>query len=377
MIIKIDRRLSKNFDWITFGLIICLSLIGVITIYSATRPPAGVSGHPDFYSKQIIWLAISIVTLFAIVFFDYKWLFRYAYPLYAIGIFLLIVVLIAGRSGMGAKRWLSIGFFSFQPSEFFRILFVIGFSAYLSGGAHDFREKMSARSVVLFALLPLALLVKQPDLGTAILMVALFIVLSVSKGVSKKVISVVLIIGLVSVPFLGHIVWEGLKDYQKNRLVAFMDPDVDPSGIGYHINQSKISIGSGGILGKGYLKGTQGPLRFLPEKHTDFIFAVYAEETGFAGSFILLCIYLLLFLRGLDTAYRAKDEFGRLMAVGITAMFFVYFCVNIGMTLSLMPVVGVPLPFVSYGGTALLSNFIAAGILINIRTRRFELFYPS
>ena len=278
---------------------------------------------------------------------------------------------------MGAKRWLSIGFFSFQPSEFFRIMFIIGFSSYLTGRKNASGEKMSAKVVVMFALLPLALLIKQPDLGTAILMISLFIVLSISKGVSKKIITVVLIIAIVSVPFLGHIFWEGLKDYQKNRLVAFMDPDVDPSGIGYHINQSKISIGSGGILGKGYLKGTQGPLRFLPENHTDFIFAVYAEESGFIGSFLLMCIYLLLFLRGLDTAYRAKDEFGSLLAAGITAMFFVYYCVNIGMTLSVMPVVGVPLPFVSYGGTALLSNFIAAGILINIRTRRFELFYPA
>ncbi len=377
MSVKIDRRLIKNFDWLTFSLIICLSLIGVITIYSATRPPTGVGEHPDFYSKQIIWLIISIAALFAMVLFDYKWLDRYAYQLYGIGLFLLVVVLIAGRASMGAKRWLSIGFFSFQPSEFFRIMFIIGLSAYLACRNKDCRDNMSAMAVVMFALLPLALLIKQPDLGTAILMISLFIVLLISKGVSKKIITVVLIIGIVSVPFLGHIFWEGLKDYQKNRLVAFMDPDVDPSGIGYHINQSKISIGSGGILGKGYLKGTQGPLRFLPEKHTDFIFAVYAEESGFVGSFLLMFIYLLLFLRGLDTAYRAKDEFGRLMAVGITAMFFVYYCVNIGMTLSVMPVVGVPLPFVSYGGTALLSNFIAAGILINIRTRRFELFYPS
>ncbi len=375
MILKVDRRLTKNFDWITFGLVVCLSLIGIITIYSATRPPAGVGGHPDFYSKQIIWLVISIVLLFAIVFFDYKWLYRYAYQLYGIGLLLLAAVLIVGKTSMGAKRWLSVGLFSFQPSEFFRILFIIGLSAYLATSDADSPEKMSAKSVVMFALLPLALLIKQPDLGTAILMVSLFIVLSISKGVSKKIITVVLIIGIVSVPFLGHIVWEGLKDYQKNRLVAFMDPEVDPSGIGYHITQSKISIGSGGILGKGYLKGTQGPLRFLPEKHTDFIFAVYAEEFGFVGSILLLGIYLFLFLRGLDTARRAKDEFGRLMAVGITAMFFVYFCVNIGMTLSLMPVVGIPLPFVSYGGTSLLSNFIAAGILINIRTRRFELFY--
>ncbi|MBF0506977.1 MAG: rod shape-determining protein RodA [Nitrospirae bacterium] len=377
MIIKVDRLLIKNFDWVTFGLVLCLSLIGIVTIYSATRPPGGVGVHPDFYSKQIVWLIISIAVLFAMVFFDYKWLFRYAYQLYGIGLFLLVAVLVAGRSSMGAKRWLSIGFFSFQPSEFFRILFIIGLSAYLATSDLESTEKMSAKSVVMFAIVPLALLIKQPDLGTAILMVSLFTVLSVSKGVSRKVITVVLMIGIVSVPFLGHIVWDGLKDYQKNRLVAFMDPEVDPSGIGYHITQSKISIGSGGIIGKGYLRGTQGPLRFLPEKHTDFIFAVYAEEGGFVGSIFLLCIYLLLFLRGLDTAVRAKDEFGRLMAVGITAMFFVYFCVNIGMTLSLMPVVGVPLPFVSYGGTALLSNFIAAGILINIRTRRFELFYPS
>jgi len=376
MNVKIDRRLIKNFDWLTFGLIICLSLIGVITIYSATRPPAGVGEHPDFYSKQIIWLVISMASLFIMVFFDYKWLDRYAYQLYGAGLFLLVAVLIAGRSSMGAKRWLSIGFFSFQPSEFFRIMFIIGLSSYLARRNNDPGAQMSAKTVVIFALFPLALLIKQPDLGTAILMISLFIVLSISKGVSKKVITVVLLIGIVSVPFLGHIFWEGLKGYQKDRLVAFMDPDVDPSGIGYHINQSKISIGSGGILGKGYLKGTQGPLRFLPEKHTDFIFAVYAEERGFVGSFLLMCIYLLLFLRGLDTACRAKDEFGRLMAVGITAMFFVYYCVNIGMTLSVMPVVGIPLPFVSYGGTALLSNFIAAGILINIRTRRFELFYP-
>ncbi|HEX8948032.1 MAG TPA: rod shape-determining protein RodA [Dissulfurispiraceae bacterium] len=375
MIIKIDRRLGKSFDWITLALIMGLSLIGVITIYSATRPPLGVGGHPDFYLRQTLWLLISLVALFAIVAFDYKWLYKYSYTLYGIGLFLLVAVLIAGRSSMGAKRWLSLGFFSFQPSEFFRLLFIIGFASYLTTLDHP-KERMSVKSIILFALLPLALLVKQPDLGSAILLSSLFVVLSISKGVSKKIIAIVLIIGLVSIPFLGHIFWDGLKDYQKNRLIAFLDPEVDPAGIGYHIAQSKISVGSGGILGKGYLHGTQGPLRFLPEKHTDFIFSVFAEEWGFWGSLVLLAIYMALFLRGLDTAYRAKDEFGRLMALGITGMFFVYFCVNIGMTLGMMPVVGVPLPFVSYGGTALLSNFIAAGILINVRTRRFELFYP-
>lgn len=374
--LRVDRRLSKSFDWLTFALIVGLSVIGIMTIYSATRPPLGVGQHADFYYKQILWLLISIAALFTIVFFDYKWLQRVAYPLYGIGLVLLVAVLFAGRTSLGAQRWLSFGFFSFQPSEFFRMIFIAAFSTYLTRKGAPAQQQLSAKSVILFALLPLALLIKQPDLGTAILLTSIFVALSIVKGVSRKIITIVLIIGLISVPFLGHIFWDGLKEYQKNRLIAFMDPEVDPSGIGYHINQSKISIGSGGVFGKGYLQGTQGPLRFLPEKHTDFIFAVFAEEWGLIGSLVLLAVYFLLFLRGLDTAYKAKDEFGKLMAIGITAMFFVYFSVNIGMTMGLTPVVGVPLPFVSYGGTALLSNFIAAGVLINIRTRRFELFYP-
>lgn len=374
--LKIDRRLIKNFDWITFLIVTCLAIIGIMTIYSATRPPLGVEGHPDFYLKQMLWLLISTGVLFVVVSIDYIWFYRISYPLYGLGLLLLLIILFGGKVSMGAQRWLSIGPISFQPSEFFRIFFIIAFSSYLTNMGRNSVDKISMKSLFMFGILPLILLIKQPDLGTAILLMFLFVVLSFSKGISKKIITAIIIIGLISVPFLGHIFWEGLKDYQKNRLVAFIDPDIDPAGIGYHINQSKISIGSGGFWGKGYLKGTQGPLRFLPEKHTDFIFSVFAEEWGFAGSIMLIGIYLILFLRGLDTAMRAKDEFGRLTALGITAMFFVYFCVNIGMTLGIMPVVGVPLPFVSYGGTALLSNFIAAGILINIRTRRFELFYP-
>ena len=374
--LKIDRRLIKNFDWITLLLITTLSLIGIMTIYSATRPPLGVGEHPDFYAKQILWFVISMIALIVVATVNYIWLYRLSYPLYALGLILLIVVLFTGRTSMGAQRWLSIGPISFQPSEFFRIFFIAGFSAYLTNIGTRFTEKIPIKSILIFAIFPLVLLIKQPDLGTAILLMSLFVILSVSKGISRKITTLIIIIGLISIPFLGNILWEGLKEYQKNRLIAFIDPDIDPAGIGYHITQSKISVGSGGFFGKGYLKGTQGPLRFLPEKHTDFIFSVFAEEWGFIGSALLLGIYLLLFLRGLDTAMKAKDEFGRLAATGITAMFFIYFCVNIGMTLGIMPVVGVPLPFVSYGGTALLSNFIAAGILINIRTRRFELFYP-
>ncbi len=375
--LNIDRRLVKGFDWLTFGIVFLLAVIGILTIASATRPVIEGAERPDFYLKQIIWLCFSMIALFVVVAFDYIWLQRFAYVFYAFGLLLLLFVLVAGKSSLGAQRWISIGPLTFQPSEFFRLAFIAGFSAYLTSGLAGGPARLGWKGIVLFGLLPMGLIMKQPDLGTAILLMALFVVLCLVRGLSRRLLVLVLAISLLAAPFVGHIFWDHLKEYQKNRLIAFLDPDVDPSGIGYQINQSKITIGSGGLAGKGYQQGTQGPLRFLPEKHTDFIFAVFAEEWGFLGSLVLVGLYLMLFLRGLDTALKAKDEYGRLVATGITAMFFTYFTVNICMTLGMMPVVGVPLPFVSYGGTALLSNFIAAGILICIRTRRFELFYPQ
>ncbi len=373
---KIDRRLIKNFDWITFLIILVLTVIGITTIFSATRPPLdNIGEHKPFYIKQIIWLVISITALIFVIIFDYSWFYKISYPLYVLGIIALIVATFAGKTTMGAQRWIDLGLFSFQPSEFFRVIFIIAFSTYLTN-IKVLTNLNLIKGLFLFLIAPVILLLKQPDLGTAIILVTIFMSLSLIKGVSRKVIVAVTILSIISVPFLGNIFWEGLRDYQKNRIIAFIDPDVDPSGIGYHINQSKISIGSGGFSGKGYLEGTQGPLRFLPEKHTDFIFSVFAEERGFIGSIFLLLLYLVLFLRGIDTALKSKDEFGRLVSIGITAMFLIYFSVNIAMTLGMAPVVGVSLPFVSYGGTALLSNFIAAAILMNIRIRRFQLFYP-
>jgi rod shape determining protein RodA len=353
-----------------------LSLIGIMTIYSATRPPVETLNHPDFYLKQILWLVISLSALVMVTLFDYQWFYRLSRYLYIVGLIMLIVVLIAGKTTMGAQRWIMLGPLTFQPSEFFRIVFIIAFSAYLTTLQEPLQDKTYIKSALLFALFPLLLVSKQPDLGTTILLFFIFVSLSLIKGINRKFIALALVIAIISVPFLGHILWDRLKDYQKSRITAFISPEEDVAGAGYHINQSKITIGSGGLFGKGYLKGTQGPLRFLPEKHTDFIFAVYAEEWGFIGSVFLIGLYLLLLLRGLDTALKAKDEFGRLVAAGITSMFFIYLTVNVGMTMGILPVVGVPLPFVSYGGTALLSNFIAAGILISIRTRRYELFYP-
>ncbi|MBI4684557.1 MAG: rod shape-determining protein RodA [Nitrospirae bacterium] len=372
--LNIDRRLFKNFDWATFSIIVFLSIMGIMTIYSATRPLLP-NEQANYHIKQIYWLIVGIAALFIVVNFDYVWLNRFAYPLYVIGMLLLLAVLFAGKTGMGAQRWLNIGPFSFQPSEIFRPIFTIALARYLTTIHNRMNLATMIKTFLMFAVIPLILLIKQPDLSTAIILLIMFLTLCIAKGLQKRVIALLILLGIISIPFLGNILWEGLKDYQKNRLVAFMKPDADPAGIGYHINQSKVAIGSGEFMGKGYMKGTQGPFRFLPEKHTDFIFAVFAEEWGFLGSFLLMLVYLAFILRGIDTALKAKDEFGKLLAAGITFMFSAYFFINTGMTLGIMPVVGIPLPFMSYGGTALLSNFIAAGLLINIRTRRFELFY--
>jgi rod shape determining protein RodA len=372
--LRIDRRVIKNFDWITFSVTISLALIGIMTIYSATRPLMP-KEHPGFFIKQIYWFIFGIIALFLVVKFDYVWLSRFSLPLYVIGLILLISVFVVGKTGLGAQRWLSIGPLSLQPSELFKLIYIIMLSNYLSSIRGPLDTKSLLKIFFLIALLPFLLLIKQPDLGTSLIILAIFGLLALIKGVQKKVVLLFIIISLISLPFLGNILWGELKDYQKNRIAAFVEPETDPSGIGYHLNQSKITIGSGKFFGKGYLKGTQGPFRFLPEKHTDFIFAVFAEEWGFFGSFILLFLYFILILRGFDTVEKAKDEFGKLLAAGITFMFLIYFFINIGMTLGIMPIVGLPLPFMSYGGTALLSNFLAIGILINVRTRRFELFH--
>jgi rod shape determining protein RodA len=372
--LRIDRRVIQNFDWLTLGVTLLICLIGIMTIYSATRP-LGPEEHSLFYVKQATWLILGLIVLFFIVSFDYIWIGRFSLILYLTGILLLIAVFFLGRTGMGAQRWLSLGPISFQPSEFFKLVYLIMLTQYLS----TFKGQIDAASLMriffFITFFPFILLVKQPDLGTALIILTIFIALIIAKGLYRKVAILFVIIGLISLPFLGNIFWEGLKDYQKSRLVAFIDPEVDPAGIGYHLNQSKITVGSGKFFGKGYMHGTQGPFRFLPEKHTDFIFAVFAEEWGFMGSLLLLFLYLVLTLRGLDTARKARDDFGRFLALGITFMFLTYLFINIGMTLGLTPVVGIPLPFMSYGGTALLSNLVAAGILINIRTRRFKLFH--
>ena len=372
----IDRRLVENFDWWILLAAVILSVIGVITIYSATRPVFDIE-HQSFYVKQLYWIGLSLVSFFIFISIDYKWFIKFAYFIFGFGILLLLIVLFAGRTGMGAQRWLSLGFVSFQPSEFFKLFFIMAVSRYLAQKDQASRIAFSEllKMFVFFLVVPAILILKQPDLGTALMVFFIFSAMIMTVGLRKKVIHVMLILAIIFVPLAGKYMWGGLKDYQKNRIIAFIDPQADPHGIGYHITQSKVSIGSGGLLGKGYMKGTQGPYRFLPEKHTDFIFSTYAEEWGFLGSLMLFMLYFFIIWRGFDTAKIARDREGSFLVLGVTFMFSFYFFVNVGMTLGILPVVGVPLPLMSYGGTALLSNFLALSIIENVRMRRFALYY--
>jgi rod shape determining protein RodA len=372
----IDRRLLFNFDWGILFVALLLSLIGVSTIYSATRPVFDAE-QQSFYIRQVYWIGLSLIFFLAIVTFDYRWIIKYSFLIYIAGVILLIIVLFFGRTGMGAQRWIPLGFLSFQPSEFFKLFFIMALSRYLAGRGAD--RKLDLKEILkitlLFFLAPALLIVKEPDLGTALILFFIFVSMLLIAGIRRRLLVLAIIISIISLPFMGDVFWGGLKEYQKQRLVAFMNPDVDPHGVGYHIKQSKVTIGSGGFTGKGYMKGTQGPLRFLPEKHTDFIFSIFAEEWGFAGGILLFLLYLFIILRGFDTARKSRDLEGSYLSIGITAMFAFYFFVNVGMTLGISPVVGAPLPLMSYGGTALLSNFIALGILENIRMRRIPLTY--
>ncbi len=374
--LKIDRRMIEHFDWITFAVVIFISIIGIMTIYSATRPPMDEGQHPPFYVKQLLWLCIAILSLILFIIVDYTKFKNVWLIFYIVGILLLVIVLFTGKTVMGAKRWINLGFFSFQPSEIFKIIFVISISAFLENKKSPLSTKDALKTIAIFGIIPSLLIMKQPDLGTAILIFTVTFIMVVYKGLPTRLLIFFISVAITSVLFLWELLWYGLKDYQKNRLLAFLDPTVDPRGIGYNIMQSVITIGSGGFLGKGYLEGTQGPLKFLPERHTDFIFPIFAEEWGFLGCLFLLSIYFILFTRCLKTSTIAKDNFGKLISIGFTSIFVLYFFINIGMTTGIMPVVGIPLPFMSYGGTTLLANFIGIAFIINVRMRRFELFYP-
>lgn len=362
-----DRRLIQNFDWILLLLLLIVAAISILNLYSATYPIRDVGGSLIFV-KQIYWFSIGFVVFLLMTTFNYHLLERFAYPVYFLSIALLIAVLFIGKVTSGSQRWLSMGPVSLQPSELAKVAVLIVLAKFFSenSGFREYRLRDLWQPFVLIGI-PSILILKEPDLGTALLLVLVSLSVVLFVKVNWKSLSILVLSALSVAPFI----WFNLKEYQKMRILTFIKPDMDPLGAGYHINQSKIAIGSGQLWGKGFLKGTQTRLNFLPEQHTDFVFSVLAEEWGFFGSVFLILLYMFLILWGLNIAKDSKDKFGSIMAVGVVAIVFWQVAINVGMATGLLPVVGIPLLFFSYGGSSLISSMALMGLLMNISMRRF------
>jgi rod shape determining protein RodA len=375
----LTQRWFTNLPWGMVALIFSITFIGLAAVYSATYTSHGPS---SLYYKQLVWVSIGVIVMLSALIVDYHTVGRYAYIFYALSLFLLVLVMVIGKSGMGAQRWLAVGPFVFQPSELAKLSLTLALARYFAEdprrGGYGLRDLAIPCAMVL---VPLLLVLKQPDLGTALMLLLTSSIIIVLAGIHLRSVltvltSIAVVVSLVLfVSPVRHKIWGSLKPYQQNRIRAFIDPSSDPLGSGYHANQSKIAVGSGQILGKGYRHGTQSQMAFLPERHTDFIFAVVAEEMGLVGSGVLILLYMIFLLIGVDTAKNAKDRLGVLMAGGIVGMISLYVFINVGMAVGIVPVVGVPLPLVSYGGTSIITTFLAIGLLLNIQTRRFMLFY--
>jgi rod shape determining protein RodA len=363
---QIDRRLLIHFDWALLGIVLVIALVGVLNLYSATAKIEMV-GIP-YYLKQIFWLLIGLAVMVTIAFVEYRIYSDFAYIVYSVALFLLIVVSVYGIITSGAQRWVRIGPLSFQPSEFVKISFILALAKFFHRPPD--RKGYSLRQLplpFLLLLLPMVLILRQPDLGTAIILLLVFFSILIFVKIRWSSLLTIGLTGAAAVPLL----WSLLKEYQKRRIITFFNPDLDPLGAGYHLIQSKIAVGSGGIIGKGFLKGTQSKLGFLPEQQTDFIFSALGEEWGLIGSLFVIGLYVALILWGLRIAVHAKDRFSAILAFGVVAMLFWHVFINIGMVLGMMPVVGIPLPLLSYGGSFIVSTLIGVGLLMNVSMRRF------
>lgn len=364
--LRIDRRLVAHIEWPLLIITLTVVGIGALTILSATYAGGGVAS--PYVIRQVSWIVLGLVALVAALSFDYRILNRYGYALYALALASLVLVPFIGVSGGGARRWLAVGPLSLQPSEFMKVALVVALASHLHRWVGLNRLPLH-RLLIPTGLLavPAYLILSQPDLGTVIVIsLAAFTVLLLAGLPLRLVVLAAIVIG----PALPY-GWHHLKPYQQQRLKSFVDPQADPLGAGYHVRQSQIAIGSGMVYGKGYLRGTQNQLNFLPEQHTDFIFSVYAEEWGFLGAAALLTLYVAFILRGMVIASRSRDNLGALLAAGLTGTIFWQVVINIAMTSGALPIVGITLPFVSYGGSSMLALMTSVGLIMNVSMRRF------
>jgi rod shape determining protein RodA len=356
---RIASRLTEGIDSTLLVLLMALSMLGLAALFSASYDT------PSRVVSQLGNLAVALVAMWLVAQVSPQTLMRFAVPAYLVGLGLLVGVALFGDVVNGARRWLHVGVTRFQPSEMMKLALPLMLAWYFHKHETTLRLRDFAVAAVLLAL-PLGLIARQPDLGTAALVGAAGFYVIFFAGISWRVLGTIGALGVAAMFPL----WNMLHDYQKRRVLTLLDPTQDPLGAGYHIIQSTIAVGSGGLSGKGWLNGTQAHLEFIPERHTDFIFAVFSEEFGLIGNIVLLTLYTLLIARGLMIAANAATVFARLVAGAIALMYFTYAFVNMGMVSGILPVVGVPLPFLSYGGTALLTLFIGAGILMSVHRHR-------
>lgn len=361
------RGIRNQFDWPLFVTVAAIALVGVVNLYSATSASGA---RADVYIQQIYWLTLGAGAAVLVAAIDYRHFERHAWVVYGFGIVLLILVFLIGRNIRGSQRWIPIGSFSLQPSELMKIFLIVALAKYLH---HDPKtEGRTLKDLVLPALIlavPMFLILAQPDLGTGLLCAFIFGTIMLLTNLKLRSLVTLAAGFAVSAPLTFTYL---LKDYQRDRLMAFMNPEADLLDTGWHGHQSLVAIGSGGVWGKGFMQGTQNQFRFLPDQHTDFPFPVWAEEHGLVGGLFLIGLYLFLVVWGLKIASQAKDRFGAVVAVGVSALIFWQAVINLGMVCGLLPVVGVTLPLFSYGGSSVLTTMLGIGLLMNVSMRRFS-----
>lgn len=351
-----------SINWALVLLIVLLAGFGFAMLYSA----ANASLDP-WASRQAVRFLLGLAVMLGVALVDIRFWFRLSYPLYLLALVLLVAVEVKGSIGMGAQRWIDLGVIQLQPSEIMKVALVMALARYFHGlTLEDVARPLYLIPPLFLAAAPAALVLRQPDLGTALMLLMVSGAVLFAAGVRWWKFA--LVIGAVgaAVP----LVWSHLRPYQQKRVLTFLDPETDPLGAGYHIMQSKIALGSGGVLGKGYLQGSQSHLNFLPEKQTDFVFTMLAEELGMVGGLLLLALFFLVFVYGFAIALRSRNHFGRLLALGLTVNLFLYVFINVAMVTGLIPVVGVPLPLVSYGGTAMLTVLFSLGLVVSVSVHR-------
>jgi len=359
----IDRRLLENIDWFLIGLLLLNSLVGVLIIYSSSHYLPG-----KYYLRQLFWIAASLVALFLFLVVDYKILLTYSYYLYGALMLVLLFLLFTGNIVAGSKSWIRISSFQVQPSELSKVALILVLAQFFSAYKRSYVTSGAVLLSLGLTVLPFVLVASQPDLGTAMCFLPLLLGALILAGLRRKAVVLMIIFCLLT----GVVGWNlALKDYQKKRLTTVVFPGKDPRGAGYHILQSKIAIGSGGLFGKGFKKGTQSQLRFLPARHTDFVFSVVGEEFGFIGVVAVLLLCYLFVSRIFRSAGKSRDRAGVYIIYLVGTIVAFQILVNVTMVIGLFPIVGIPLPLFSYGGSSLLANYLGISLVLNIKMRRF------